>query len=304
MITLLLGAGLGVLRSGRDPDRDPAGRLAAELSCPSCQGESVASSDSALAVSMRTVIAQRLAAGQTPEQIRSWFVRRYGPNILTDPPKRGPGLLLWVVPAAVLAFGLLRATRRRPAPAQRLLAPARRLRAPTQRLGSGSAPGTRNRIWNLVAGALVAMVALIAVTGTGSASPQPEAIAASPGRGDSVAQVLEVGWSLERQGRFENAIEMYRAALRKLSDDRIRIRLAYAQLRAQRPGAAAQTAAGVLATNPSSADALLLLGLAQRAMNSTQAAATLNQFLTRFPQHPAAPEVRRLLAGNESTTAR
>jgi hypothetical protein len=52
----------------------------------------------------------------------------------------------------------------------------------------------------------------------------------------------------------------------------------------------------VLATVPDSPDALLVLGLAQRQSDRAQAEVTLRRFLTAAPEHPAAPEIRRLLA--------
>jgi hypothetical protein len=47
---------------------------------------------------------------------------------------------------------------------------------------------------------------------------------------------------------------------------------------------------------PHQALSLLVLGLAQRSMNLPSADATLRRFLRVAPHHPAAPQVRRLLA--------
>jgi cytochrome c-type biogenesis protein CcmH len=50
---------------------------------------------------------ERLAAGSTPEEVRGYFVDKYGDWVLLAPPARGFGLLVWVLPFAGLAVGLL-----------------------------------------------------------------------------------------------------------------------------------------------------------------------------------------------------
>lgn len=77
------------------------------LRCVVCQSLSVADSPSETAHQMREIIRERLAAGQTPDQIKAYFVERYGPWILLAPPATGFSLLVWVVPFAGLGAGLL-----------------------------------------------------------------------------------------------------------------------------------------------------------------------------------------------------
>ncbi len=55
---------------------------------------------------MIAVIEQKLAQGQSEEQIIQFFVAQYGEQVLTDPPKRGFNLVLWVLtPAGILVVG-------------------------------------------------------------------------------------------------------------------------------------------------------------------------------------------------------
>lgn len=81
--------------------------VAAQLRCVVCQSLSVADSPSETAHQMKAIIRERLAAGESPEQVKAYFVDKYGTWILLSPPPRGFNLLVWVVPFAGLGAGLV-----------------------------------------------------------------------------------------------------------------------------------------------------------------------------------------------------
>jgi len=100
---------LVVLVTRSQPSHSPrarADRLAHELACPECEGESVADSNSVSARAIRDDIPRRIAAGQSDAEIRAVYVSKYGEKVLRTPANSGIGLVAWVVPAVALFLGL------------------------------------------------------------------------------------------------------------------------------------------------------------------------------------------------------
>lgn len=75
------------------------------LRCAVCQSESVWESNSTLAIQMRDIVRERLIAGESPDEIRAYFVSRYGDFILLKPRVLGLNWLLWFGPFLLLSFG-------------------------------------------------------------------------------------------------------------------------------------------------------------------------------------------------------
>jgi cytochrome c-type biogenesis protein CcmH len=83
-------------------------RLASELRCPVCQGNSIQDSPSELAQQMRDLIRDQLRSGKTPDEVRAYFVDKYGEWILLAPRAEGLNLIVYLVPlVAVLLGGLI-----------------------------------------------------------------------------------------------------------------------------------------------------------------------------------------------------
>jgi cytochrome c-type biogenesis protein CcmH len=55
---------------------------------------------------MRGVVRDQLRTGRTPEQVKAYFVSKYGEWILLEPKPRGVNLLVYWLPAAVVLGGL------------------------------------------------------------------------------------------------------------------------------------------------------------------------------------------------------
>ena len=81
--------------------------LVDELRCPTCQGLSVKDSEAGFSVSIRNKAEEMVRQGYSDDEIRGFFVKRYGEWILRAPPKEGFNLILWTLPGAAILFGLL-----------------------------------------------------------------------------------------------------------------------------------------------------------------------------------------------------
>ncbi|MBI3811209.1 MAG: cytochrome c-type biogenesis protein CcmH [Nitrospirae bacterium] len=79
--------------------------IAKTLRCTICQNESIWESQAELAHQMREIIKERLIKGESPDQIRAYFLNRYGDYILLAPQKSGLNWLLWAGPFVLLAGG-------------------------------------------------------------------------------------------------------------------------------------------------------------------------------------------------------
>ena len=110
-----------VASAARAQDPPKAADLEAELVCPVCE-TTLDQSDAPVAQRMKAFIRERIAAGDSEEQIKDALVDEFGPGVLATPSKSGFGLLAWLVPLAALFAGavavalLIRAWSRRRSP--------------------------------------------------------------------------------------------------------------------------------------------------------------------------------------------
>ncbi|MGF1650342.1 MAG: cytochrome c-type biogenesis protein [Hyphomicrobiaceae bacterium] len=76
--------------------------LSAELRCLVCQNQSIDDSDALLARDLRTLVRERLSAGESDAEIIDFVVARYGEFVLLRPPFNARTLLLWLAPLLIL----------------------------------------------------------------------------------------------------------------------------------------------------------------------------------------------------------
>ena len=106
----------------REPDslEERAQGIDRSLMCPVCPSETIEQSQVALAHDMRAIVREKLAAGESREEILQFFVDKYDIGVLAEPPKKGFSLTIWLVPPVVALMGgvvllfAVRGLRRRP----------------------------------------------------------------------------------------------------------------------------------------------------------------------------------------------
>ena len=100
-----------------DPAQEARARALMEtLRCLTCQSQSIADSDAPMAGDMRHIVRERIAAGETPDEVRGWLIARYGDYVTYEPQlsqTTWPLFALPVVLAILGAFVLVRRLRRR-----------------------------------------------------------------------------------------------------------------------------------------------------------------------------------------------
>ncbi|SON54986.1 Cytochrome c-type biogenesis protein CcmH precursor [Hartmannibacter diazotrophicus] len=90
----------------KDPVEEARARaLSEQLRCLVCQNQSIDASDAQLARDLRILVRERIAAGDTDQQVLDFLVARYGEFVLLKPRLDWNNLLLWAVPPGALILG-------------------------------------------------------------------------------------------------------------------------------------------------------------------------------------------------------
>ena len=90
-----------------DPRQERQAKALMEtIRCLVCQGQSIADSNAEMAGDMRSLIRERIAAGESPETIRAWLISRYGEWVTYAPVLEPATWPLWAAPAVLLLGGL------------------------------------------------------------------------------------------------------------------------------------------------------------------------------------------------------
>lgn len=109
-LSLLAVIGFGIV-SDEHSDAERLASLGERVACPVCDGNSMAASPAQFAQDMMALTEEKIAQGDSDEEILSYFEGRFGSEILLD---QGPGSpLLWAAPLLVLAVGVWMAVGRK-----------------------------------------------------------------------------------------------------------------------------------------------------------------------------------------------
>jgi cytochrome c-type biogenesis protein CcmH len=122
-----------------DPALEARARaIGTELRCLICQNQSIEDSEADIARDLRRLVREQLAGGATDREVIGFVHARYGDFVLLRPPLTPVTVVLWAVPALVLALGLwLLLRRRRARPEAAPLSAAERARLAELEAGEG-----------------------------------------------------------------------------------------------------------------------------------------------------------------------
>ena len=82
------------------------------LRCLKCQSQSIADSDAPMAGDMRHQVRTRIAAGESPDEIRAWLVERYGDYVSYKPAMSARTWPLFAIPLLLVVLAVLVVRRR------------------------------------------------------------------------------------------------------------------------------------------------------------------------------------------------
>ncbi|WP_306253424.1 cytochrome c-type biogenesis protein [Parvularcula sp. IMCC14364] len=113
LLIILLGAFWLSPALAIDPDEvleDPAleeraREISKGLRCVVCKNQSIDESDAMLAKDLRILVRERVAAGDSNEEVTDYVVDRYGEFVLLRPRFSPKNLVLWISPIIMLMIG-------------------------------------------------------------------------------------------------------------------------------------------------------------------------------------------------------
>ena len=95
---------------GPDQDREfekRAQSLETQLICSICPGETLDQSFVQISQDMKRILREKLQEGDDEQEIKDFFVARYGTSVLAAPPRTGFNLVTWVVPPIGVGVGIV-----------------------------------------------------------------------------------------------------------------------------------------------------------------------------------------------------
>ena len=116
--------------AAQEPTVDEVNAVARDLNCPTCETRSLDQCNTQTCIQWKEQIRDLMVQGLSKAEILDWYVARYGDYVLQEPPRRGLGLLAWLLPvigvaggAVWLGFLLRKWSAQKPKPATAAVAP-------------------------------------------------------------------------------------------------------------------------------------------------------------------------------------
>ena len=88
------------------PTDDQVNAVAKQLYCPVCENIPLDVCPTQACAQWRELIREKLAAGWSEDEIKTYFVAQYGDRVLASPPAKGLNWLIYVIPPLVIIGGI------------------------------------------------------------------------------------------------------------------------------------------------------------------------------------------------------
>lgn len=82
-------------------------KLEKEIMCPVCDGQTLDQSQSLIANNMKDTIKKQIDEGYTEEQIKTYFINRYGESVLAYPKMKGFNSVAYIIPAIAVLLSVV-----------------------------------------------------------------------------------------------------------------------------------------------------------------------------------------------------
>jgi cytochrome c-type biogenesis protein CcmH len=104
LLVIAVSAVSGLAQTSQ-PSDDEVNAVAKELYCPVCENIPLDVCPTQACAQWRDLIRQKLAEGQTKEQIKQYFAAQYGDRVLAEPPRQGLNWLVYILPPVFFLAG-------------------------------------------------------------------------------------------------------------------------------------------------------------------------------------------------------
>lgn len=109
LIVLLIGLialfQVEVVNAQEVPTDDQVNAIAKQLYCPVCENIPLDVCPTQACAQWRELIREKLSAGWTEADIKTYFVEQYGDRVLASPPATGLNWLVYIIPPLVIIAG-------------------------------------------------------------------------------------------------------------------------------------------------------------------------------------------------------
>jgi|TARA_B100001741_G_C16383821_1_gene519135 cytochrome c-type biogenesis protein CcmH len=106
-VTILILFFINLISSWSYSNENLSNKIYKNLRCLVCQGQSIADSNSEFALTVKSVVNDKLKDGLSEKEVYEFLADKYGDWILYNPPLKEESYLLWLFPYVFFIIGAI-----------------------------------------------------------------------------------------------------------------------------------------------------------------------------------------------------